>query len=108
VDFAPGANKRRRADVVFTRLRIAVFIDGCFWHGCRIHTTVPRTNVTYWGPKLARNGARDMNTTAELTDQGWTVLRYWEHENVEAIADDIYKRVAVASGVPPTPSTPLA
>jgi DNA mismatch endonuclease, patch repair protein len=108
VDFAPGINKRRRADVVFTTFRVAVFIDGCFWHGCRLHATVPRTNVDYWIPKLARNVARDMDTTAQLVDQGWSVLRYWEHEGAEAIADDICKRVAALSGIPPTPSPPLA
>lgn len=108
VDFAPGLNKRRRADIVFTRLRLVVFIDGCFWHGCRLHATMPRTNGEYWGPKLARNVARDMETEAELRVQGWLVVRYWEHEAAVAIANDICRLVDEASRITPAPSTPLA
>jgi DNA mismatch endonuclease (patch repair protein) len=108
VDFAPGSNKRRRADIVFSRARLVVFIDGCFWHSCPMHGTQPVANSTYWAPKLARNAARDLETTAQLREQGWAVLRYWEHEGAGAIADDISKRLAAASGISPTPSPPLA
>jgi DNA mismatch endonuclease (patch repair protein) len=68
-----------RPDVVFTRRRIAVFIDGCFWHRCPDHRTSPRANAAYWGPKLARNVERDRATDRALADAGWTVVRVWEH-----------------------------
>ena len=79
VDFAPWSNKRRRADIVFTRRRLAVFIDGCFWHGCPEHGTIPASHVEYWEPKLARNVERDAETTAMAEAEGWRVLRIWEH-----------------------------
>lgn len=82
VDFAPGPDARRRADIVFPRLRIAVFVDGCFWHSCPIHGTVPKTNADYWVPKLERNRSRDSETTSALEADGWTVVRVWEHESV--------------------------
>ncbi|MGX5770591.1 very short patch repair endonuclease [Microbacterium trichothecenolyticum] len=82
VDFAPGPDRRRRADIVFTRLRIAVFVDGCFWHSCPIHGTEPKTNADYWIPKLERNRLRDTETTRALEASGWTVVRIWEHESV--------------------------
>lgn len=78
VDFAPLGG-RRRADIVFYGPRIAVFIDGCFWHSCPIHSTVPASNSEYWIPKLAGNVARDRETDAQLTAAGWTVMRIWEH-----------------------------
>jgi DNA mismatch endonuclease (patch repair protein) len=89
VDFAPLPGLRRRADVVFTRARVAVFIDGCFWHGCPIHGTAPKRNADYWGPKLAANVARDQDTDRRLADAGWRVLRFWEHEAPRAAADHI-------------------
>lgn len=79
VDFAPWSNKRRRADIVFTRRRLAVFVDGCFWHGCPEHGTIPASHVEYWEPKLARNVERDAETTAMAEAEGWRVLRIWEH-----------------------------
>jgi DNA mismatch endonuclease, patch repair protein len=69
-----------RPDIVFVRRRLAVFVDGCFWHSCPEHGTQPRANPTYWGPKLARNQARDQLVNERLTLSGWTVLRVWEHE----------------------------
>lgn len=93
VDFAPTSRKRRRADIVFTRLRIAIFIDGCFWHGCPKHRTSPKANSDYWGPKLLRNVERDRETTAALLADGWIVLRYWEHEDPAVVAADIIARV---------------
>lgn len=87
VDFAPdGSNRRRRADIVFTRARVAVYLDGCFWHGCPIHYVEPKSNVEYWRPKINRNIARDAETTAGLEKLGWTVLRFWEHEEPESVA----------------------
>lgn len=69
-----------RPDVVFTRRRVAVFIDGCFWHRCPEHCILPRSNVGYWHPKLAANAARDARVNYVLAENGWTVLRLWEHE----------------------------
>jgi DNA mismatch endonuclease (patch repair protein) len=70
-----------RPDVVFTRRRICIFVDGCFWHCCPIHGVEPSRNVGYWGPKLARNVARDRAVDAALADEGWTVVRIWEHDD---------------------------
>jgi DNA mismatch endonuclease (patch repair protein) len=75
VDHAPVTGLRRRADVVFARARLAVFIDGCFWHGCPDHGRTPRTNSYYWAAKIAANRARDEDTTMRMTQQGWRVLR---------------------------------
>lgn len=93
VDFRLAPPLRARADVVFTRQRIAVFIDGCFWHGCPIHATSPKANSDYWGPKLARNIERDRETAVALAERGWTVLRFWEHEAPAVVADAIVQAV---------------
>jgi DNA mismatch endonuclease (patch repair protein) len=95
VDLAPLAGYRRRADVVFTRRRIAVFIDGCFWHGCPLHYRAPGTNAGYWQPKIARNVERDAETTLALVNAGWRVLRYWEHEPASEIVDDIVRELSL-------------
>ena len=92
VDFAPLGG-RRRADIVFPRKQIAIFIDGCFWHGCPFHGTQPKANADYWGPKLNRNVQRDLETSALLRSAGWTVLRFWEHEAPADVAKAI---VAIA------------
>jgi DNA mismatch endonuclease (patch repair protein) len=72
---------RRTADLVFTRAKVAVFLDGCFWHGCPDHHTKSATNAAYWADKVERNRARDRETDALLEVEGWTVVRIWEHEN---------------------------
>jgi len=95
VNFRPSREIRRTADIVFTRRRVAVFIDGCFWHGCPLHGTSPTANADYWGPKLARNVERDLETTALLTAAGWTVLRFWEHENPADVAALVERTVSV-------------
>lgn len=92
VDFAPLGG-RRRADIVFTRRRIAVFIDGCYWHGCPKHATLPKRNADYWLPKLERNIERDRETDAILQAAGWRVLRHWEHEDPAIVADAISRAV---------------
>ncbi|MGA4668902.1 very short patch repair endonuclease [Propionibacteriaceae bacterium Y1923] len=76
----PGA-PRRTIDIVFTRQKLAVMVDGCFWHGCPVHSVAPKHNAQWWAEKLARNVARDAETTALLEEAGWTVLRIWEHED---------------------------
>lgn len=78
-----------RPDVVFTRRRLAVFIDGCFWHGCPHHGNVPRRNSDYWRPKLERNSRRDGIVNDALVGAGWDVLRVWEHEPVNEVADKV-------------------
>ncbi|WP_269086509.1 very short patch repair endonuclease [Mycobacteroides abscessus] len=94
VDIAPLADHRRlRADLVFTRVQVAVFIDGCFWHGCPDHHTVAKTNAEFWAAKVSRNRARDERVTALLVDAGWTVLRFWEHEDPAAVAAAIVEAV---------------
>lgn len=75
--------------MVFPRLRIAVFVDGCFWHSCPEHVPEPRRNVEYWVAKLAANQVRDAETTNSLTAAGWFVLRFWEHEEAASVADQI-------------------
>ncbi|UOQ88051.1 very short patch repair endonuclease [Agromyces endophyticus] len=90
VDYAPLATlRRRRADIVFTRAKVAVFIDGCFWHGCPEHATHPKQNADYWAPKLEANISRDRDTDARLAAAGWTVLRFWEHEVAARVAATI-------------------
>nr|WP_281964768.1 very short patch repair endonuclease [Serinicoccus marinus] len=70
---------RRRPDLIFTRRRVAVFVDGCFWHGCPEHATSPTNNAEWWAAKLATNVARDRDTDARLAEQGWRSVRIWEH-----------------------------
>jgi DNA mismatch endonuclease, patch repair protein len=90
VDLAPLQDlRRRRADVVFTRLRVALFVDGCFWHACPQHATAPKANKEWWRAKLKANVARDRDTDARLEEHGWTVIRVWEHEPAGAAADRI-------------------
>ena len=96
IDYAP-LSPRRRADIVFTRKRVAVFIDGCFWHGCPQHFQPPRANTAYWGPKISRNRERDRETADALRDAGWRVLRYWEHETPEAIAGDVMRVIDISA-----------
>ncbi|RKT83624.1 T/G mismatch-specific endonuclease [Saccharopolyspora antimicrobica] len=79
----PLPGLRRTADMVFRPTKIAVFIDGCYWHGCPEHYKAPRTNPGYWSDKVARNIARDRDTDKQLTESGWLVLRFWEHESAE-------------------------
>ncbi|KXX66401.1 very short patch repair endonuclease [Marichromatium gracile] len=85
VDY-PIPVSRRRADIAFPRCRIAVFVDGCFWHACPLHGTVPKHNRTWWEDKLRTNVARDRDTDQRLHEAGWTVIRVWEHEDPVAAA----------------------
>jgi DNA mismatch endonuclease, patch repair protein len=82
----PERSFRCVADFVFRKKRVAVFIDGCFWHGCSEHGRVPKDPTGYWAKKLGRNQERDLRNNAALKDLGWTVLRFWEHESADAIA----------------------
>ena len=77
VDVPLDFDRRRRADIVFSAAKLVVFVDGCFWHGCEDHYSVPATNADFWASKRSRNMERDQDTTERLTSGGWTVLRYW-------------------------------
>lgn len=81
VHVRPLPELRRTADIVFTRAKVAVFVDGCFWHACPEHGTAPSANRTWWAAKLARNAARDVDTDRRLVAAGWLVVRVWEHED---------------------------
>lgn len=74
--------RRVRVDIAFTRARLAVFVDGCFWHRCPTHGTLPKTNGQFWERKLQRSVERDREVTAALERAGWEVLRIWEHESI--------------------------
>ena len=69
-----------RPDILFSRAKLAVFVDGCFWHGCPVHGTRPKSNAGYWNPKIEGNRARDTAVLARLDEIGWKGLRFWEHE----------------------------
>lgn len=92
VAFQPLTGVRRRADIVFPAKRLAVFIDGCFWHGCPEHgRTEFNRNVAYWTDKIAGNRARDLETTGLLSEAGWHVLRFWEHEEPSEVVTVIQR-----------------
>jgi DNA mismatch endonuclease (patch repair protein) len=92
------AGRSVRPDLIFPRARVAVFIDGCFWHACPIHGTQPKANDAYWTPKLAENVARDARTTAALEAAGWRVVRVWEHVPAGEAADQVEHAVALGLG----------
>ena len=99
VDHRPLPELRARGDLVFTRARVVVFVDGCFWHRCPQHGTAPKSNADWWRAKLDRNVARDREKDSLLADSGWTVLHFWEHEPIGAVADAVESawRAAVPS-----------
>jgi DNA mismatch endonuclease (patch repair protein) len=94
VDRAPLKGMRRRADLVFPRRKVAVYVDGCFWHSCPVHATKPRNNAQWWADKLAANVARDRDTDEKLLAEGWRVVRIWEHENPAEAADRVVDELA--------------
>jgi DNA mismatch endonuclease (patch repair protein) len=89
VDHPPVAGLRCRADIVFTRARVAVFIDGCFWHACPEHGNLPSANRDWWRAKLQENTQRDVRNKLALEEAGWRVIRVWEHESLLAAADRV-------------------
>lgn len=97
VDARPLPDLNRRADLVFARAKVAVMIDGCYWHGCPEHGTRAKTNAEYWGPKISRNIERDRETTSLLEAAGWTVIRAWEHEDPEEVCARIAHAVREAA-----------
>lgn len=89
VNTRPLPQVRRTADLVFTRARVAVFLDGCFWHGCPQHHTVAVTNSGFWVQKVQTNRRRDRDTDQRLADAGWVALRIWEHEDTDDAAHQV-------------------
>ncbi len=87
----PIPELRRTADLVFTRAKIAVFVDGCFWHGCPEHHTVAKTNAEFWAAKVVRNRERDRETDVLLRSRGWQVIRIWEHEATEDAVERVVR-----------------
>lgn len=98
VSARPIADLRRTADVVFTKTRVAVFVDGCFWHGCPEHHRPATKRAEFWREKIEGNRARDADTNAALNAQGWTVVRVWEHEDPEVAAERINQLVRERAG----------
>jgi DNA mismatch endonuclease, patch repair protein len=94
----PLPGMRRTADLLFRPTRVAVFVDGCFWHGCPEHFVLPKTNRDYWTEKISRNVQRDRDTDARLEGEGWLVLRFWEHQPPEAAAAEVVTAVRERRG----------
>jgi DNA mismatch endonuclease (patch repair protein) len=89
VNIRPIAGFRRTADIAFTRKKLAIFVDGCFWHGCSEHGSLPRSNREFWTTKLKTNMARDIDTCECLEAVGWTCLRLWEHHSVDHMVQQV-------------------
>lgn len=89
VDQSPVAGLRTRADIVFGASRVAVFVNGCFWHQCPVHGTVPKNNREWWTAKLRANVERDARADDLLHQAGWVSLRFWEHDDVMSAAEAI-------------------
>lgn len=94
----PLPEVRRTADIVFSRSRVAVFVDGCYWHGCPEHHRAATINTEFWNEKIAKNRARDQETNRLLNEAGWTVIRVWEHENPQEVAARVSAVVRGAAG----------
>lgn len=90
-----AAERTIRVDVAFPRQKLAVFIDGCFWHGCPEHGTMPKHNRDYWEQKIKRNQVRDSRQTRLIEGSGWTVLRYWTHSRPEDVANAVQDVLAI-------------
>lgn len=89
----PIKDWNRRADIVFPRAKVAVFVNGCFWHGCPTHYIPPKTNLGYWIPKIQRNIERDAETFVRLRSEGWLVIPIWEHQDLERTAEKVATRI---------------
>ena len=96
VDVRPLPDLNRRADLVFSRAQVAVFVDGCYWHGCPEHGTTAQRNADYWKAKIEGNVARDAQTDRLLSDAGWTVIRAWEHQAPANVAKEVVRAVRAA------------
>jgi DNA mismatch endonuclease (patch repair protein) len=93
VNAHPLSKSSRKADVLFPNEKVAIFVDGCFWHGCPIHGTQAKANAEFWHEKIEANKRRDLDTNRQLQENGWLVIRAWEHENPQEVAQRIDKVV---------------
>ncbi len=98
VNTRPLPEVRRTADLVFSRARVAVFLDGCFWHGCPDHHTVAATNAGFWAEKVTTTRRRDRDTDRRLAEAGWEALRVWEHEDPQLAARRVAALVDIRRG----------
>lgn len=94
IDVRPESDINRRADLVFRSAKVAVFVHGCFWHGCPKHYTLPKSNKKFWAKKVLRNRERDQETKRLLRKRGWKVLVFWEHQSPEACGATVVACVA--------------
>ena len=94
IDEKPIKELNRKADIIFRSAKVAVFVDGCFWHGCPIHGTQAKANAEFWQNKIEQNQARDLDTNEQLKKAGWRVVRVWEHEDPVRMSQKIYNIVA--------------
>lgn len=109
IDARALPSSRRRADLVFRRARVAVFVDGCFWHSCPLHGSMPKHNASWWKAKLAGNVRRDRDTDRELRSAGWVVVRVWAHEDPVRASEKVRRALAARDGGkarPPVPRSP--
>ena len=107
IDQKPIKELNRKADIVFRSVKVAVFVDGCFWHDCPIHGTQAKANAEFWKNKLEQNQARDLDTNKQLEKAGWRVVRVWDHENPERVSQKIYCLVVkrINSNISSRPTT---
>ncbi len=99
VNVRPLAGLNRSADIVFRNAKVAVFVDGCFWHGCPEHgRRAHEVNNWYWPDKIRRNVERDLDTNRRLADEGWAVVRVWEHDDFMVVADFVRRLVKARRG----------
>jgi DNA mismatch endonuclease, patch repair protein len=94
-----GSKLLGRPDFVFSKLRLVVFVDGCFWHGCPAHFKMPTNNRSFWEKKIARNKTRDLAVTKILKQKGWTVLRVWEHD-LRSPSNRLFRKIRRLSAFP--------
>lgn len=106
VGVRPLSDLRRTADVVFTKARVAVFVDGCYWHGCPEHLRPAKKGAAFWHDKIAGNQARDAETNEALREAGWLVIRVWEHEDPELAAQNVAEAVRSRQHTPPSAYAP--
>ena len=91
-----GVSLPGKPDFVFRAAKVAMFVDGCFWHGCPRHARIPKSRVAFWKDKLARNVQRDREVKSALRTRGWRVLRIWEHELARTNETQLLRRIRVA------------
>lgn len=103
VNYRPLDDRRRTVDIAFTRLKLAVMIDGCFWHGCPDHYRPASTRAAFWAAKIAGNRARDVDTDRRLKEAGWTVVRFWEHDDPESVVEALEAEILRTMPAPRAP-----